>query len=153
MLQDLYLILLCMELNFTLAIVFIVLSAWTAMQRLRNRKYSTLFIVILLTNAITLCTITFSNYALPEMTLLQQGEQSDYLSNNIAVVFSLQQGATQLILDTIQKAEKSIFVAAYSFTSKPIANALINAYQNGLDVRIVLNYVASISSYGYASAN
>jgi phosphatidylserine/phosphatidylglycerophosphate/cardiolipin synthase-like enzyme len=58
---------------------------------------------------------------------------------NAEEAFSPRQGASLLVIKTIEKAEKSIKVAAYSFTSKPIADALIKAYQKGIDVKIVLD--------------
>lgn len=53
--------------------------------------------------------------------------------------FSPKQGATELVIKTIQAAKKSIHVAAYSFTSKPIAEALVSAYEQGIDVKLVLD--------------
>lgn len=53
--------------------------------------------------------------------------------------FSPKQGATELIIDTIHNAHKSIYVAAYVFTSRPIADALIEAADRGLDVKVVLD--------------
>jgi hypothetical protein len=43
------------------------------------------------------------------------------------VAFSPSGGATALVVKTIEDARHSIRVAAYSFTSKPIAKALIQA--------------------------
>jgi PLD-like domain len=53
--------------------------------------------------------------------------------------FSPHQGATALIVRTIGDAQKSIRVAAYSFTSKPLTEALIDACNQGVDVRIVFD--------------
>ena len=53
--------------------------------------------------------------------------------------FSPGQGATELIVKTIGKAKHSIRVAAYSFTSKPIAEALVKAHKGGIDIKIVLD--------------
>jgi phosphatidylserine/phosphatidylglycerophosphate/cardiolipin synthase-like enzyme len=53
--------------------------------------------------------------------------------------FSPYQGATQLVVKTIGEAQKSIHVAAYSFTSKPIAAALVTAHDKGVDVEVVLD--------------
>lgn len=58
---------------------------------------------------------------------------------SIESAFSPKQGATELVLKTIHKAKKSIHVAAYSFTSKPIAEALVNGYEQGIDVKVVLD--------------
>jgi len=56
-----------------------------------------------------------------------------------SVAFSPKQGATNLVVTTIKSANKYIYVAAYSFTSKPIAEALIEAHKRGVDVQIVLD--------------
>jgi phosphatidylserine/phosphatidylglycerophosphate/cardiolipin synthase-like enzyme len=53
--------------------------------------------------------------------------------------FSPHQGATKLIVETIKTAKASIHVAAYSFESKAVANALIAAHKRGVDVKIVLD--------------
>ena len=53
--------------------------------------------------------------------------------------FSPAQGATALVIKTIGTAKKSIHVAAYSFTSRPIAAALVAAHDKGVDVEVVLD--------------
>ena len=42
-------------------------------------------------------------------------------------------------MDTVSRAQRSVLVQAYSFTSRPIANALIAAHQRGIDVEVVLD--------------
>src|SRR5438128_2670340 len=51
--------------------------------------------------------------------------------------FSPGQGATALVVKTIQKAETSVRLAAYSFTSLPIAHALAKVAARGIAVEIV----------------
>jgi len=53
--------------------------------------------------------------------------------------FSPDQGATALVVKTIKEAKQSIRMAAYSFTSKPIAEALVAAQVKGIEVRVVLD--------------
>jgi phosphatidylserine/phosphatidylglycerophosphate/cardiolipin synthase-like enzyme len=48
-------------------------------------------------------------------------------------------GAQELILRSIRNARESICAAAYSFTSREIARALIDAHQRGVYVRAVLD--------------
>jgi phosphatidylserine/phosphatidylglycerophosphate/cardiolipin synthase-like enzyme len=58
----------------------------------------------------------------------------------VAVAFSPGYGgltAEALVLEGIHDARGSINVAAYSFTSRAIANALVDASRRGVDVRIV----------------
>lgn len=56
-----------------------------------------------------------------------------------AVYFSPRGGATQAIVDAIGGARQSVRVQAYSFTSKPIAAALLAAHKRGVDVRVILD--------------
>ena len=53
--------------------------------------------------------------------------------------FSPRQGATDLIVKTIGEAKHSIYVAAYYFTSYPIARALVAAHARGVDVKLVMD--------------
>lgn len=46
-----------------------------------------------------------------------------------------QQSALEVVLSTINGAKRSVDVAAYSFTSKPIAAALVAAKNRGVSVR------------------
>jgi phosphatidylserine/phosphatidylglycerophosphate/cardiolipin synthase-like enzyme len=55
------------------------------------------------------------------------------------VAFSPKKGARDLIISNIDNAKKSIHVAAYSFTSTAIAEALERAHKRGIDVKIVLD--------------
>jgi phosphatidylserine/phosphatidylglycerophosphate/cardiolipin synthase-like enzyme len=55
------------------------------------------------------------------------------------VAFSPDGGATELVVRTINEARRSVHVAAYSFTSKPIAQALLDAKRRGLDVDVVVD--------------
>ncbi|MGL4486139.1 MAG: phospholipase D family protein [Yersinia sp. (in: enterobacteria)] len=55
------------------------------------------------------------------------------------VAFSPNRGSLALILKEIAAAESEILVAAYSFTSQPIVDALIAAHERGVSVSIVVN--------------
>lgn len=57
----------------------------------------------------------------------------------IVVGFSPNGQAESLVLDAIRGAESSIFVAAYTFTSKPIAEALLSAHRRGVSVYLVVD--------------
>lgn len=72
-------------------------------------------------------------------------------TQTIEVGFSPEGGAESLVLKTIRSAQKSIRVLAYSFTSKPIAEALVAAHKRGVDVRVVLD--KSKRTEKYTSAN
>jgi phosphatidylserine/phosphatidylglycerophosphate/cardiolipin synthase-like enzyme len=57
----------------------------------------------------------------------------------------------EIILKAINNAEESIFVAAYSFTSKPIATALLEACKRGVAVRVVADSKANKVKYSAAT--
>jgi phosphatidylserine/phosphatidylglycerophosphate/cardiolipin synthase-like enzyme len=73
------------------------------------------------------------SYCFCEQTLLSLGNTS------IKVAFSPDDGITEMINGELQKAIKTIDVAAFSFTSIPIALKLIEASQRGVYVRVVLD--------------
>lgn len=53
------------------------------------------------------------------------------------VAFAPDPAALQLVLKAIQSARRSIHVAAYVFTSKPVAQALLTAQRAGIEVAVV----------------
>jgi len=57
----------------------------------------------------------------------------------ISAYFSPNGGCTEAIINEINSAKESILVQAYSFTSEPIAQALIDTYKLGVKVEIVLD--------------
>ena len=69
----------------------------------------------------------------------------------IEVAFSPRAGATELVVKVISSAEKTIRVAAYSFTSKPIAQALIAAHKRGVDVQVIVDKSQKTERYTSAT--
>jgi phosphatidylserine/phosphatidylglycerophosphate/cardiolipin synthase-like enzyme len=67
------------------------------------------------------------------------------------VAFSPDRGATALVVKTIEEAKQSIRVAAYSFTSKPIAEALLGAHKRGIDVEVVVDKSQATARYTAAT--
>ena len=55
------------------------------------------------------------------------------------VCFSPNGGCTSAIVDQIDNAKSEILIQAYSFTSAPIAKALVNAHKRGVHVEIILD--------------
>ena len=55
------------------------------------------------------------------------------------VCFSPHGGCTEAIVDQIDNAKSEILIQAYSFTSTPIAKALVNAHKRGIHVEIILD--------------
>lgn len=61
--------------------------------------------------------------------------------------FSPNGNSLAVVLTGIESAKKSIHVAAYSFTSKPIATALYMASLRGVDVKIIADKKSNSGKY------
>jgi phosphatidylserine/phosphatidylglycerophosphate/cardiolipin synthase-like enzyme len=55
------------------------------------------------------------------------------------IYFSPKGGCTEAITNQIDNAKSEILVQAYSFTSAPIAKALIDAHKRGVKVEVILD--------------
>jgi phosphatidylserine/phosphatidylglycerophosphate/cardiolipin synthase-like enzyme len=71
-------------------------------------------------------------------------------ADNIQVYFSPKGGCTEAVVETIGKAHSSILVQAYSFTSAPIAKALVEAKNRGVQVRVILDKSQRTERYSSA---
>jgi phosphatidylserine/phosphatidylglycerophosphate/cardiolipin synthase-like enzyme len=67
------------------------------------------------------------------------------------IFFSPNGGATDAITREIGKARQEILVQAYSFTSKPIAKALVDAKKRGISVIAVLDKSQRTQKYSGAT--
>ena len=67
-----------------------------------------------------------------------------------AVYFSPDGGCTQAIVDTLDAARQRVLVQAYSFTSRPIAEALLRAKQRGVSVQVILDKSQRTEHYSEA---
>lgn len=56
-----------------------------------------------------------------------------------SVCFTPGMNCTNQIVQSIDSAIKNVWVQAYSFTSRPIGKALVNAKERGVDVKIILD--------------
>ncbi|MBN1684644.1 MAG: phospholipase D family protein [Gammaproteobacteria bacterium] len=63
------------------------------------------------------------------------------------VCFTPGQNCIQLITKTIDQAHHQVFMQAYSFTSMPIARALVSAQNRGVDVKVILDKSQFENSY------
>ncbi|HEU5047356.1 MAG TPA: phospholipase D family protein [Rickettsiales bacterium] len=105
-----------------------------------RRLCSTLAIIVMITG------ITSSVYAFSfHEGVIPQDEAT------IEIAFSPKMGATDLVVKAIKEAKKSIHVAAYSFTSKPIAQALLDAHKHGIDVEVVVDKSQAKAKYTSAT--
>jgi phosphatidylserine/phosphatidylglycerophosphate/cardiolipin synthase-like enzyme len=58
---------------------------------------------------------------------------------SVMAYYSPKGGCTDAVVREIKLARKEVLVQAYSFTSKPIAQALIDAKTRGVDIEILLD--------------
>jgi phosphatidylserine/phosphatidylglycerophosphate/cardiolipin synthase-like enzyme len=70
---------------------------------------------------------------------------------SIEVYFSPRGGATEAVVRELESAKGEIFLQAYSFTSVPIARALVQAHKRGVKITAVLD--KSQRSEKYSSAD
>jgi phosphatidylserine/phosphatidylglycerophosphate/cardiolipin synthase-like enzyme len=66
------------------------------------------------------------------------------------VYFSPTHGATKAVVDALAAAKATVLVQAYSFTSAPIAKALVEAHGRGVDVQVILDRKETGSRYSSA---
>ena len=79
-----------------------------------------------------------------------QGQQAQTLPP-IAVHFSPNGGCAEAVVREIAAAKATILVQAYSFTSAPIAKALVDAHKRGVQIQVILDN--SQRSEKYSSAD
>ena len=87
--------------------------------------------------------LIFPISAYPASSVLQ-------IDTPVQVCFSPNEGCTDAIIREIDHAKTEILVQAYSFTSAPIAKALVDAHKHGVMVQAVLD--KSQRSEKYTSA-
>lgn len=79
---------------------------------------------------------------LPALVFAVYGKAGTVAGKDIAqvqVYFSPRGGCTEAIVIAIDQAKTEILVQAYSFTSAPIAKALVEAHKRGVRVQIILD--------------
>ena len=60
-------------------------------------------------------------------------------ASNVEVFFSPHGGCTAAVVKELGNAKTSVLVQAYSFTSAPIAKALVDAHKRGVRVEVILD--------------
>ncbi len=68
----------------------------------------------------------------------------------IEVHFSPHGGCTDAVVSEIKSARSSILVQAYSFTSAPIAQAIVDAHRRGVHVEVILDSSHKTAKYSEA---
>ena len=68
----------------------------------------------------------------------------------IQVYFSPQGGCTEAVVANLDKATNTVLVQAYSFSSAPIAKALVDAKKRGVKVQVILDKSQRTERYSSA---
>lgn len=79
------------------------------------------------------------------------GVAASSFSAEATVYFSPNGGATEAIVHELDSAQHTIVVQAYSFTSAPIAKALLNAHKRGVKIFAVLDKSNQTDKYSAAT--
>ena len=97
---------------------------------------------------------------LPLILLLTAGVGYSQQSSNVVttslnlaawqVSFSPTGGCTIAVVNELSNAKSNILVQAYSFTSAPIAKALMDAHKRGVDVAVILDKSQRTEKYSEA---
>jgi phosphatidylserine/phosphatidylglycerophosphate/cardiolipin synthase-like enzyme len=78
------------------------------------------------------------------------GQPQSASNTSWQVYFSPTGGATTAICRAMSTAKSSILVQAYSFTSAPIAEALVKAHKRGINVHVILDKSQKTQKYSSA---
>ena len=78
-----------------------------------------------------------------------QGQQNQSLPP-VEVYFSPKGGCTEAVVQELGKAKATVLVQAYSFTSVPIAKALLAAHKRGVKVEVILDKSQKSEKYSEA---
>jgi phosphatidylserine/phosphatidylglycerophosphate/cardiolipin synthase-like enzyme len=71
-------------------------------------------------------------------------------ASDIQVFFSPKGGCTEAVVQNLNKATNTVLVQAYSFTSAPIAKALVDAEKRGVKVQVILDKSQRTEKYSEA---
>lgn len=72
------------------------------------------------------------------------------IPQSVQVYFSPHGGATEAVVDALDHATNSVYIQAFSFTSTPIAKALVDAYRRKVQVRVILDSSQRTDKYSEA---
>ena len=77
-------------------------------------------------------------------------EPPSSIPQGVQVYFSPHGGATDAVVNALDHATNTVLVQAYSFTSAPIAAALVAAHRRGVAVRVILDKSQRTEKYSEA---
>lgn len=72
-------------------------------------------------------------------------------ATKVEVFFSPKGGCTEAVVQNLNNARSNVWVQAYSFTSAPIAKALVDAKRRGVNVQLILDKGKSTERYSSAT--
>src|SRR6266516_3137693 len=72
------------------------------------------------------------------------------IPRGVQVFFSPHGGATEAVVNALDHATNTVLVQAYSFTSAPIAKALVDAHRRGVQVQVILDKSQQTEKYSEA---
>ena len=72
------------------------------------------------------------------------------IPQGVEVFFSPNGGCTRAVVSALDSATNSVYVQAYSFTSAPIAKALVSAHERKVNVRMLLDDSQRTEKYSEA---
>ena len=72
------------------------------------------------------------------------------IPQGVQVYFSPKGGATEAVVNALDQATNSVLVQAYSFTSAPIAKALVDAHRRGIKAQVILDHSQRTEKYSEA---
>jgi len=81
---------------------------------------------------------------------LAAAEPREIKDASIQAYFSPKGGCTEAVVEAIGRAKAAILVQAYSFTSAPIAKALVDAHKRGVKVEVILDKSQRTEKYSSA---
>jgi phosphatidylserine/phosphatidylglycerophosphate/cardiolipin synthase-like enzyme len=73
-----------------------------------------------------------------------------FTPEGVTVCFTPGGNCTEQIVKVVGEAQRSILVQAYSFTSAPIAKALLDAHKRGVEVQVILDKSQRTEQYSSA---
>lgn len=79
-------------------------------------------------------------------TLLYNMLRQDIDNNEGVILIDPHGGCTDAIIRELNQAKNTVLVQAYSFTSAPIAKALLNAHKRGVKVEVILSTAVNVTT-------
>jgi phosphatidylserine/phosphatidylglycerophosphate/cardiolipin synthase-like enzyme len=73
------------------------------------------------------------------------------MTGTAEIFFSPKGGATEAVLRVLDSAKQEILIQAYSFTSKPIAKAILAAKKRGVAIEVILDKSNATAKYTAAT--